>query len=64
MANNNEAGGSGQGGQRPRQLTLDEADVFYWQRIPVPLEFKLPKKWHLSNSGYAVPPPQIGRAHV
>ena len=57
MANNNEAGGSGTGEQRSRQLSLDEADVFYWQRIPVPLEFKLPNGWHLSHAGFAVPPP-------
>ena len=60
MAHNYEAGGSGTGEQRSRQLSLDEADVFFWQRIPVPLEFKLPHGWHLSHAGYAVPPPPNG----
>ena len=60
MAHNDEAGGSGYGGGLPTrslQLTYDEADVFYWQRVPVPLSFKLPHGWHLSNAGYAVPQP-------
>lgn len=58
MAHNAEAGGSGVGGTlRSLQLTYDEADVLYWQRIPVPLQFKLPHGWHLSNAGYAVPSP-------
>ena len=56
MAHNEEAGGSGFE-MRSTQLTYDEADVLYWQRIPVPPRFKLPHRWHLSNSGYAVPPP-------
>jgi hypothetical protein len=34
-----------------------EADVLYWQHIPVLLQFKLPHGWHLSNIGYAVPSP-------
>ena len=67
MAHNYEAGGSGTGEQRSRQLSLDEADVFFWQRISVPLEFKLPHGWHLSHAGYAVPPPPTGaelRSHI
>ena len=59
MANNDEAGGSGYGGGlllQSLQLTYDEADILYWQRIPMPLHFKLPHGWHLSNAGYAVPP--------
>ena len=60
MAHNDEAGGSGYGGGLPLhspQLTYDEADLLYWQRIPMPLHFNLPHMWYLSNSGYAVPPP-------
>jgi hypothetical protein len=29
----------------------------YWQRIPAPMQLKLPHGWHLSNTSYAVPPP-------
>jgi hypothetical protein len=54
MAHNDEAGDSS--GLRSLQLSLDEADVLYWPRILVPLQFKLPHDWHLSNAGYAVPP--------
>jgi hypothetical protein len=41
IAHNDEADGSG-GVLRSLQLSLDEADVLYWQRIPVPLQYKLP----------------------
>jgi hypothetical protein len=54
MAHNVKAGGNG---LWSLQLSLDEADVLSWQCIPVPLEFKLPHGWHLSNVSYAVPPP-------
>jgi hypothetical protein len=58
MAHNAEAGGSGGGGElRSLQLTYDEADILYWQRIPVSLQFRLLHGWHLSNAGCAVPPP-------
>ena len=42
MAHNDEAGGSGYGGDtnmRSLQISYDEADMMYWQRIPVPLSF-------------------------
>jgi hypothetical protein len=39
MAHNAEAGGRG-GGLRSLQLSYDEANVLYWQRILVPLQFK------------------------
>jgi hypothetical protein len=54
MAYNDEACSSG---LPSLQLSLHEADVLYWQLIPVPLQFKLPHCWHLSNAGYVVPPP-------
>jgi hypothetical protein len=54
MTHNVKAGGNG---LRSLQLSLDEADVLSWQCIQVPLEFKLLHGWHLSNAGYAVPPP-------
>ncbi|KAK1631432.1 hypothetical protein QYE76_005747 [Lolium multiflorum] len=61
MAHNAEAGGnSGGGGLRSLQLTYNEADIMYWQRIPMPLQFNLPHGWHLSNARYAVPPPPPG----
>jgi hypothetical protein len=42
MTHNGEAGGSG-------------LQLMYWQSIPVPLQFKLPHGWHLSNTGYVEP---------
>lgn len=57
MAHNDQAGGSGGGMLRSMQLTFDEADVLYWHRIPVPVQYKLPHGWHVSNDGFAVPPP-------
>jgi hypothetical protein len=39
MAHNDEAGGSV---LRSLQLGLDEADVLYWHRVPVPVQYKLP----------------------
>jgi hypothetical protein len=42
MAHNDEAGGSGGGMLRSLQLSLNEADVLYCQRIPVPVQYKLP----------------------
>jgi hypothetical protein len=54
MAHNVEADGSG---LRSLQPSLDEADVLYWRRILVSLQYKLPHGWHLHNAGYAVPPP-------
>jgi hypothetical protein len=53
MAHNTEVGGSG--GLRSLQLSYDEADILYWQRIPAPLQFKLSHGWHLSNAGYVMP---------
>ena len=49
MAHNNEACGSGTDGQRSRQLSLDEADIMFWDRIPVLLEFKLPRLAHVAR---------------
>jgi hypothetical protein len=54
MAHNAETDGSS---LRSLQLSLDEADVLYWQCILVPLQYKLSHGWHLHNAGYAVPPP-------
>jgi hypothetical protein len=42
------------------QLSLDEANILYWLRIPVLLQFKLAHRWHLSNVGYVVTPPPLG----
>jgi hypothetical protein len=39
MEHNDEAGVSV---LRLLQLTYDEADVLYWQRIPMPVQYKLP----------------------
>jgi hypothetical protein len=57
MAHNDEATGSGGGVLRSVQLTYDEADVLYWQRILVPAQYKLPHRWHVFNTGFAVPSP-------
>jgi hypothetical protein len=70
MAHNAKADGR-RSALRSLQLTYIEANVLYWQRIPVPLQFKLPHGWHLSNATYAVPPPpprletpRDGQAHM
>jgi hypothetical protein len=64
MTHNAEAGGSGGRGRlRSLQLSYDEADVLSWQHIPVPLQFKLPHGWHLSNAGYAAATAWTGDAH-
>jgi hypothetical protein len=43
------------------QLTYDKEDVLYWQRIPVPAQYKLPHGWQIFNAVFAVPPagPQL-----
>jgi hypothetical protein len=41
---------------RSLQLSYDEADVLYWKRISVEVEYKLPHGWHVSNAGFGVPP--------
>jgi hypothetical protein len=38
------------------QLSLDETDVLYWHRIPVPVQYKLLHDWHIFNAGFALPP--------
>jgi hypothetical protein len=64
MAHNDEAGGSDDDVLRSLQLSLDEPDVLYWQRIPMPVQFKLPHGWHISNAGFAVPPSPPAGPHV
>jgi hypothetical protein len=57
-----EAGSRGTdiGEYMPHNLNLDEAEVFHRARLLVPLEYRLPHGWHLSNTGYAVPPLPAG----
>jgi hypothetical protein len=57
MLHNYEAGGSGTGGERSSQFTLNEAGVLYQHRISVPMNYRPPHGWHLSAVGYAVSPP-------
>jgi hypothetical protein len=38
-------------------LPTTRADVLYWQRIPVPVQYKLPHGRQVSNTGFVVPPP-------
>jgi hypothetical protein len=56
MAHNHEAGGSSISEDKPHNLNLYEAEVFYRTRMLVPLKYRLPHGWHLSNAGYVVPP--------
>jgi hypothetical protein len=39
----------------PHNLNLDEAEVFHRACLLVPLEYRLPHGWHMSNAGYAIP---------
>jgi hypothetical protein len=57
MAHNDEVGGSGGSMLRSMQLTYNEVDVLYWQRIRVPVQYNLPHGWHVSNTVFTVPPP-------
>jgi hypothetical protein len=65
MAHNAEAGDNGGSALWSLQLTYDEANVMYRQRIPVSLQFKPPHGWHMSNAGYTAPPTPAGpEAHT
>jgi hypothetical protein len=46
------------------QLSLEEDDILYLLRIPMPLQFKLPRGWHISNAGYVVSPPPGPEMHA
>jgi hypothetical protein len=53
MVHNHDAGFSstGLGEDRSYNFTLDEAEVLFRAHLLVPLEYRLPHGWHLSNAG-------------
>jgi hypothetical protein len=54
--NDVEAGGSDAHDNRPRNLTIEEAAVFAWNDILVPVDWHLPVGWNISQGGLAIQP--------